>query len=69
MRIFKNAGTSLLAIINDILDISKIEANHLELQQNSFSIRQVIEGVAETISVKAHQKHLELVIDIEESLF
>lgn len=69
VRIFKNAGTSLLAIINDILDISKIEANHLELQQNSFSIRQVIEGVAETISVKAHQKHLELVIDIEESLY
>lgn len=68
VRIFKNAGASLLGIINDILDISKIEANHLELSESSFSMREVVESVAETIAVKAHQKHLELVIDIDESL-
>lgn len=68
VRIFKNAGASLLGIINDILDISKIEANHLELLESTFSIRQVVESVAETIAVKAHQKNLELVIDIDESL-
>ncbi len=52
----------LLKIINDILDFSKIEANKLTLEHVTFDFSDVIDDVAEMLSVKAREKHLELIV-------
>ena len=68
VEIFQRAGESLLNLINDILDLSKIEAGHFELDRVPFDINETMEKVSEIMALKAHQKHLELAIDIQEDL-
>ncbi len=63
-----SSGQSLLAILNDILDFSKIEAGKLELERLPFSPQQVIEDVAELFAVKAYQKRVKLVCDVDPTL-
>ncbi len=60
----KNSGYTLLEIINDILDISKIEAEKLDLEEVEFNIRDVIEKVFKIISVHVREKELELIVDM-----
>ena len=59
-EIVVNEADHLLSIINDILDFSKIEAGKLLLDQQNFAPLQVVESVAELLSVKASAKHLSL---------
>jgi two-component system, sensor histidine kinase and response regulator len=66
--IFQRAGESLLNIINDILDLSKIEAGHFELDHIPFSLTKLIDKTSEIMALKAHQKQLEFAIDIENDL-
>lgn len=54
----QNAGNSLLAIINDLLDLSKVEAGKLTLQPFDFHLESVIEEVARLMTVKAREKNL-----------
>jgi PAS domain S-box-containing protein len=68
VEVFTRAGESLLNLINDILDLSKIEAGHFELDLTPFSLSTIVDKSSEIIALKAHQKHLELAIDIEENL-
>lgn len=68
VEVFQRAGESLLNIINDILDLSKIEAGHFELDKMPFSLSSVVEKSTEIMALKAHQKQLELAVDIDESL-
>ena len=61
-------GTSaeaLLSIINDILDFSKIEAGKLVLESIDFDLRATLEGTAELLSARAHEKGLRLVCFID----
>ncbi|MDF1605057.1 PAS domain-containing hybrid sensor histidine kinase/response regulator [Nocardioides sp. YIM 152315] len=58
----QNAGMTLLGIINDILDLSKIEAGKLELEVADFDIRAAFDQVAAVLSGPAHEKGLELVV-------
>ena len=58
---FSRAATSLLDLLNDILDLSKIEAGQLELEAISFDLHDLIEKTAELMAVRAHAKQLELV--------
>lgn len=58
------AAESLLLLINDILDFSKIEAGKLELDPVPVSLPLLLEDVVDTIAFKAHQKGLELILDI-----
>jgi PAS domain S-box-containing protein len=58
------SARSLLAIINDILDYSKIEAGHFELEEVDFPLRDVIGNTLRVLAVKAHEKGLELAVDI-----
>ncbi len=57
----RNASDSLLIIINDILDLSKIEAGKIELEQIDFSVHEVIKNVREIMNFKAEDKGLNLV--------
>ena len=61
VRIFHSAGENLLTLINDILDISKIEAGHLELEEINFDLREIIEKTSEIMAIRAHKKGLELI--------
>lgn len=58
----RNAGRSLQSIINDILDLSKIEAGRLEIEHAPFRIVDVLDNLAGIMSANAGDKDLELVI-------
>ncbi|MCW2773315.1 MAG: barA 1 [Nocardioides sp.] len=58
----QGAGLTLLGIINDILDLSKIEAGKLELEAADFDVRSVFDQAASVLSGAAHDKGLELVV-------
>ena len=57
----KQSSESLLEIINEILDVSKIEADKLELEHIDFSLRDVLGKVVRLLSVKTFQKSLEFI--------
>jgi CheY-like chemotaxis protein/HPt (histidine-containing phosphotransfer) domain-containing protein len=65
MEMVKMSADSLLALINDILDFSKIEAHQLELEEINFDLRTTLETATEMISVRAHEKDLELTCHIK----
>lgn len=54
------SGNSLLSNINNILDLSKFEAGHYELEFIEFNLRSVVEDIIETLSVLAHKKNIEI---------
>ncbi|MEP6887573.1 MAG: response regulator [Nitrospirales bacterium] len=58
--IFRRAGLSLLTLLNDILDLSKVEAGYLELEQIEFDLREVIDKASEMMALRADEKGLEL---------
>jgi len=60
----RGCGDDLLAILNDILDLSEIDAGQLELESVDFDVASVIEDVAEMFAGRAHAKGVELVIAI-----
>ncbi|MDO8359543.1 MAG: PAS domain S-box protein, partial [Devosia sp.] len=60
VQIFRRAGDNLLNLINDILDLSKVEASQLELEQTGFSLKDLVEKVAEMVAGKADEKGLDL---------
>ena len=62
------ASKHLLSLINDILDMSKIEANKLELYSEPFEIRKTIEGVRSIIGVKVEEKSQNLLVEIDDSI-
>ena len=64
VQIFRRAGDNLLHIINDILDLSKVEASQLEMERTGFSLNDLLEKVTEMVAVRAHEKGLALVCEI-----
>ncbi|HLY62423.1 MAG TPA: response regulator [Terriglobia bacterium] len=65
MEIVKASAASLLTVINDILDFSKIESGKLELDPIEFDARDNIGDTARALALRAHQKGLEIVVDIQ----
>ena len=59
-----NSSRSLLGILNDILDYSKIEAGHIEIEQVDFSVEAVLRATSDLFSIRAEEKGLELFVDI-----
>ena len=59
-RKIRAAGQSLLGIINDVLDVSKIEAGHMSIEQAPFRLAEVIEKIAASMGVAAHDKPIEV---------
>ncbi len=64
----RNSGESLLLIINDILDISKIEAGKLEIESVDFDLLQAAEDVLQLLAPRAHSKGLEVACRIDPRL-
>lgn len=62
------SGNVLLALINDILDLSKVESGSMRLDPISFSLEEVVDAACELVAHKAHSKGLELIEDIDPSL-
>ena len=56
------AGQSLLGIINNVLDISKIEAGKLELDISEFNLHDVLDNLATIMMFNAHEKNIDLII-------
>ena len=67
VQIFRRAGDNLLNLINDILDLSKVEASQLELEQTGFSLHDHLEKVIEMVAARAIEKGLSLVCEIAPS--
>ncbi len=63
----RDSATSLLRIIDDILDLSKIEAGKLDLEDQDLQPAELLEGVADLLAPQAHQKALALICDIDAS--
>lgn len=57
--ITRRCAESLLSIINDILDYSRIEADRLEIESLNFDIREIVEEATDILSVRAQEKNLE----------
>ncbi len=60
LRMVQESGDSLLTIINDVLDFSRIEAGKLDLEETAFSLRERVGDVLKSLSLRAHDKGLEL---------
>jgi signal transduction histidine kinase/DNA-binding response OmpR family regulator/HPt (histidine-containing phosphotransfer) domain-containing protein len=64
----RSSGEQLLSVINDILDISKIEAGHLELEERDFDLHEVVETTSDVVAATAHRKGLELAVLIADDV-
>jgi PAS domain S-box-containing protein len=64
VQIFRRAGDNLLNLINDILDLSKVEASQLELERTGFSLNDLLEKVKEMVAMRAHEKGLAMICEI-----
>jgi len=64
----KQSGELLLEIINDILDLSKMDAGELKIEQVTFNLNDVLDHVSNMVSIKAKNKGLELIFDIEKGV-
>ena len=68
LNIVFGLANSLLTIIDDILDISKIEANRMILEEEPFSLRSLVFNSLKSLAVRANEKDISLVYDIDSSV-
>jgi len=68
LTMVKNSANHLLSLINDILDISKIESGKVDLSIEAFDIAEVAKGVAETVLPQTKEKGLALIVDVPEGI-
>ena len=67
LQVVRQSGEGLLAILNDILDVAKIEAGKLELEAIAFDLGEVVGGVHSAFTALAAEKGLSFSLDIEAS--
>jgi signal transduction histidine kinase len=65
VQVIVRNGTALLQLINDIIDLAKVESGRLELEDAEFDLRELIEHVVDTFSSRACEKGLDLAVDIK----
>lgn len=68
LRIFRRAGGTLLNLINDILDLSKVEAGRLELESIAFDLNEVIDKAVDILAMRANEKGLELACHVDRNV-
>ena len=65
LQTVRGSAESLLVVINDVLDFSKIEAGRLHIDAIDFSLRTLLDDTLKPLAFRAHQKHLELMVDVK----
>jgi signal transduction histidine kinase/DNA-binding response OmpR family regulator len=65
LRIVKSSADALLTVINDILDVSRMEAGKFDLDPIDFDPHDAIGDTANAVALRAHQKGLELIVDVD----
>ena len=65
LKMVLQSGESLLAVINDVLDFSKVESGHVELEHLPFSLRDCVGDAVKSLALRAHDKKLELALDVD----
>ena len=68
VQTIQKSGENLLSIVNDILDLSKIEAGMMRIESVPFSIRGLVHSIETMFSARVNEKHLQLSSIIDESL-
>jgi len=68
LRTINRSGEHLLELINDILDMSKIEAGRVSLKQTDFSFIELLKEVEQLFKLKAEQKHIEFSFKLDEKI-
>lgn len=68
LNVMTQSGQTLLALINDLLDLSKIEAGKLVLNAEPMKLRSLVQEVAQMFSIAAGQKGLQIVLDVAENV-
>lgn len=64
----KNAADILLTLLNDILDLSRVEAGKIQLEKIELNVRDILQSICKTMSVLAKNKGLQLVWKVEEDV-
>jgi len=64
----RSSASGLLKVIDDILDLSKIEAGHLDIEMIPFDILTTIESTVKSLALRAHEKGIELVCQIDRNI-
>ncbi|KYG67146.1 hypothetical protein AZI86_09040 [Bdellovibrio bacteriovorus] len=67
-QIIRRNGETLSHILNDILDLSKVESGHLNVERIGFSLRSLVNEVVSLLEVRAKEKELQLHVDIDPNL-
>jgi len=67
VEIIRSSGDTLLAIINNILDLTKIEAKMVELEYQPFNLQSCIDATLDLVAASAHEKGLSITYTIEEN--
>jgi len=62
----RQSAETLLDLINDILDFSKIEAGKLQLEEEDFNLRDLIESALKPVSTKVNEKKLKIIVDVDQ---
>lgn len=65
LDVLRRAGESLLGLVNEIMDLSKLEAGGMSLDDDLFDLRDLIEGAASVVAPMAHRRGLELLLHID----
>lgn len=68
LKAIQQSADNLLVIINDILDLSKIEAGKIVIEQTDFSLREVTNSVRDMLMFKAEEKGLQFRVNVEEEI-
>jgi len=68
LRMIRDSSENLLSIINDLLDISKIEAGKLELEEVPFQLRTSVDKLLKPLAVKAALKDLRIILAVEDDV-
>ncbi len=64
VEVIRQSGEGLLVVINDILDYSKIESGHMELEQLPFDLQDTMESSVELLALKAQEKNLDVLCEV-----
>ena len=65
VEVIKTSGESLLSILNDILDYSKIEAGRMDLESTPFDLRGLVEQAVELIAARGQEQRLVFIVDVD----